>query len=240
MTGVPTAIQERGVVDFIRRGTDRLVWPRPGGRPQLRLLDLLQQDREGAVDDRARIAVGDLAAKKRLQPPQLLVGLRADGELRDSAGAPRPGRSGEAWPAELKAMGRSERLPQSQCPPLRARWSSPAGPESIASLPARAPCPPGGGVALGQGSFRTALGRSGRGASSATRASISCRLPFLAFATTVWWFSAVRCRPSRRTEVRVREPEARSSRIRGKRWQARAAAMRLHAASSASRRAWVQ
>jgi len=36
--------------------------------------------------------------------------------------------------------------------------------------------PADGGVGLGQGSFRTALGRSGRGASSATRASISCRL----------------------------------------------------------------
>src|SRR3989442_15851297 len=83
--------------------------------------------------------------------------------------------------------------------------------------------------ALGQGSFRTVLGTSGRGASSATRASISCRLLSLAFARTDWWFSTVRCRPSRRTEVRLREPEARSSRIRGKRRQARAASMRLQA-----------
>ncbi len=175
MTGVPTAIQERGVVDFIRRGTDRLVWPRPGGRPQLRLLDLLQQDREGAVDDRARIAVGDLAAKKRLQPPQLLVGFRADGELRDSAGAPRPGRSGEAWPAELKAMGRSERLPQSQCPPLRARWSSPAGPESIASLPARA-LPTGVVSPWGRGAFAPRSG--GRVAAQARRPGLRSRAGF--------------------------------------------------------------
>jgi hypothetical protein len=68
--------------DFlIRPGTDGPVWPGLGCRRQLRLLDLLEQHREGAVEDRARIAVGDLAAEKRLQPPQLLVGLLADGEL---------------------------------------------------------------------------------------------------------------------------------------------------------------
>src|SRR2546425_11682396 len=51
--------------------------------------------------------------------------------------------------------------------------------------------PADGGVGLGQGSFRTALGRSGRGARSATRASISCRFLSLAFARTDWWFSAL-------------------------------------------------
>ena len=45
---------------------------------------------------------------------------------------------------------------------------------------------------------------------------------------------------ARRTEVKLKEPEARSPRIGGKRRQARAASMRLHAASSESRRAWVQ
>jgi hypothetical protein len=43
-----------------------------------------------------------------------------------------------------------------------------------------------------------------------------------------------------RTEVRVMAPVASRSRITGKRRQARTAAMRLHAASSESRRAWVQ
>src|SRR5258707_4253500 len=57
----------------------------------------------------------------------------------------------------------------------------------------------GGGVALGQGSFRTALGMSGRGASSAIRTSISRLLLSPALARTDWWFSAVRCFPSRRT-----------------------------------------
>jgi len=96
------------------------------------------------------------------------------------------------------------------------------------------------GEGLTVGSLRTVLGMSARGASSAMRTSTSRRLLSLAFATTDWWFSSVRCFASRRTEVRVREPEARSSRIRGKRRQARAASMRLQAASSESRRAWVQ
>src|SRR5258706_11621026 len=73
---------QAGSADFlIRFRTDRPIWPWPGDRRQLRLLDLLEQYREGAVEDRARIAVGDLAAEKRLQAPQLLVGLLADGEL---------------------------------------------------------------------------------------------------------------------------------------------------------------
>jgi hypothetical protein len=59
-----------GVADFlIRLGTDRRVRPRLGGRRQIGLLDLFQQHREGAVEDRARIAVGDLSAEKPLQPP---------------------------------------------------------------------------------------------------------------------------------------------------------------------------
>src|SRR6185295_13743113 len=68
----------------------------------------------------------------------------------------------------------------------------------------------GAAADLGQGSFRTVLGTSGRGASSATKASISRRLLSLAFARTDWWFSAVRCCASRRTEVKLRQPEARS------------------------------
>jgi hypothetical protein len=64
----------------IRRRTDKPAWPRLGCRRKLRLLDLLEQHREGVVEDRTRIPVGDLAAEKRLQPPQLLVGFRADGE----------------------------------------------------------------------------------------------------------------------------------------------------------------
>jgi hypothetical protein len=66
---------------WIRLRMDRPVWPGLVCRPELPLLDLLEQHREGAVEDRTRIAVGDLAAEKGLQPPQLLVGLLADGEL---------------------------------------------------------------------------------------------------------------------------------------------------------------
>jgi hypothetical protein len=36
---------------------------------------------EGAVEDRARIAVRDLAAEQRLRPPQSFVGFLAEGEL---------------------------------------------------------------------------------------------------------------------------------------------------------------
>src|SRR5260221_7779975 len=71
------------------------------------------------------------------------------------------------------------------------------------------------GEGLAVGSFRAVLGMSARGASSAIRTSISRRLLSLALARTDWWFSVVWCFPSRRTEGRVKEPEARSSRIRG-------------------------
>jgi hypothetical protein len=51
----------------IRPGADR-TWPRLR-RPQLRLLDLLEEQGEGAVEDRRRIAVRDLAAEKGLDAP---------------------------------------------------------------------------------------------------------------------------------------------------------------------------
>ena len=46
-------------------GADR-TWPRLRRRPELRLLDLLEEQGEGAVEDRARIAVRDLTAEKAL------------------------------------------------------------------------------------------------------------------------------------------------------------------------------
>ena len=96
----------------------------------------------------------------------------------------------------------------------------------------------GAGVAVG--SFRTEDGTSGRGASSAIRASISRRLRPLARASTASWFSGVRCGRSIRTEVRDIAPEASRSRITGKRRQARAAWIRLQVASSESRSTCVQ
>src|SRR5438128_10348868 len=90
------------------------------------------------------------------------------------------------------------------------------------------------------GSLRTKVGTSGRGASSARSASISCRLRRLALVSTAWWFSGVRCRAKSRTEVRVISPEASRSRLTGKRRQARADSILLQAASSDSRRDWVQ
>jgi len=49
--------------------------------PELGPLDLLEQQSQAAVDDRAWIAVGDLAPEKRLEAPQLVMGLLADSEL---------------------------------------------------------------------------------------------------------------------------------------------------------------
>jgi len=65
----------------IRPRTDRSASPRPGRPPQLRLLDLLEQEGERALEDRARIAVGDLAAEEGLETPELVVALLADREL---------------------------------------------------------------------------------------------------------------------------------------------------------------
>src|SRR5258707_9465863 len=53
----------------IRPGTDGTRCPRLRRRPQLRLLDLLEQQGDGAVEDRGRIAVRDLAAEQLLHAP---------------------------------------------------------------------------------------------------------------------------------------------------------------------------
>src|SRR5207249_8828379 len=78
-----------------------------------------------------------------------------------------------------------------------------------------------GGAGGAVGSLRTEDGTSGRGASSATRASISRRLRPLALASTASWFSRVRCGRRIRTEVRDTAPETRASRMTGKSRQAR-------------------
>src|SRR4029079_12232573 len=91
---------------------------------------------------------------------------------------------------------------------------------------------PDGGLETGMGSFRTDVGTSDRGASSATNASISRRLRPLALASTASQFSAVRCWWSRRMDVSDIAPDANDSRMAGKRRQAFATVMRLHAASS--------
>lgn len=97
-----------------------------------------------------------------------------------------------------------------------------------------------GATTAGAGSLRIELGTSGRGASSATSASIFRRLSPLALASTLSWFDSVRTGLSMRTAVRETAPEASASRTLGKRRQVRAAAMRLQAASSEKPRAYVQ
>ena len=52
----------------IRPGADR-TWARLGGGPELGFLDLIEEQGEGAVEDRSRIAVRDLAAEKGLDAP---------------------------------------------------------------------------------------------------------------------------------------------------------------------------
>src|SRR5206468_10874808 len=64
----------------IRRGADR-AGPRLRGGPELGLLHLLEEQGEGAVEDRGGIAVRNLATEKRLEAPQLVVALLADREL---------------------------------------------------------------------------------------------------------------------------------------------------------------
>src|SRR5258707_5549855 len=77
-----------------------------------------------------------------------------------------------------------------------------------------------GGAGGAVGSLRTEDGTSGRGASSAIRASISRRLRPLDRASTASWFSSVRCGRRIRTDVRDTAPEASRSRIIGKSRQA--------------------
>jgi len=62
----------------IRPGTDRARIPR---RPDLGALDLLQEQRERAFHDDARVSVWDLPAEQGLEPTQAVVTLLADGEL---------------------------------------------------------------------------------------------------------------------------------------------------------------
>jgi len=69
----------RADVVFIRLATDRQAWPR--GHAELLVLDVREQQGDGAVEDRAGIAVGNLAAQERLKPPELVVRRFADREL---------------------------------------------------------------------------------------------------------------------------------------------------------------
>ena len=66
---------------LIRPGADRSSALRPRRGRELRLLDLLEEQRDGAIEDGARISVRDFAAKQRLKAPQLVVRVLADREL---------------------------------------------------------------------------------------------------------------------------------------------------------------
>jgi hypothetical protein len=66
---------------FIRPGTDNLRAPRRLGDAELLVLDLLQHELHRALENDGGVAVRDLAAKKRLETAELVVGLLVDGEL---------------------------------------------------------------------------------------------------------------------------------------------------------------
>jgi hypothetical protein len=209
------------LIRLIRLGTDRPTRPWLRRQAEFLVLDVLEQQGEGTVEQDARVAVRDLAAQQRLEFAELLARRLADGELDSialgSRGLDDGTRASRGW------AGRAPIVATGSEGTLIATWV--AG-ENVAGVAAE--------------SFRTTVGASGRGASVATRMSISSRVPRLAFSRTAWWFCGVRYRPRRRTEVSVISPDASRSRIIGKRRHARAASMRLHAASSERRSAWAQ
>jgi hypothetical protein len=151
----------------IRPRTDRPRRPGLGRRPQLRPLDLLEQKAQGAVEDGARIAVRDLTAEEGLNPPKLVVGLRADGELH-----PEPLRRRGLDDRTGCRNERGGRRSRGTC-----RFARRAGHPLVGGCRQ-------GGRGRGPGSLRRDDGTSGRGASSATRASISSRFRPLALART--------------------------------------------------------
>jgi hypothetical protein len=63
----------------IRPGADRARRSRFRRRAQLLLFDLLQKEGDRAVEDRAWIAIGDLATEKSLNAPQLRLRARECG-----------------------------------------------------------------------------------------------------------------------------------------------------------------
>jgi hypothetical protein len=114
----------------IRRGTEDRTRPRLRGRTQLRLLDFLEQKPEGAVEDRARIAVRDLAAEKGLDTPKPVVALLADRELHaialgrsrlDDRTACRSGRSGRSGERRCRFDGATDWRLNADCGWTRRR-----------------------------------------------------------------------------------------------------------------------
>ena len=77
---------------LIRSGTDWIFVSTPvrpgagflrglGHLPELALLDLLAEQSQGPLEDRARVTVRDLTPQERLDRPQIVVGFLADREL---------------------------------------------------------------------------------------------------------------------------------------------------------------
>jgi len=77
--GIPRRDDRRSKLP-IRPGADR-TWARLGGGPELSFLHFLEEQGEGAIEDRRGIAVRDLAAEKGLKAAKLFVALLANREL---------------------------------------------------------------------------------------------------------------------------------------------------------------
>jgi len=96
----------------IRPGTDR---PRLRRRADLLSLDLLEEQRDRAIEDGGRIAVRDLAAQERLKSSQLVVRVLADREL-DAIALRRGGRPAPRTPRapcrRAPRCGRGDRDPR--------------------------------------------------------------------------------------------------------------------------------
>ena len=65
----------------IRPGTDSPARTRLRNHPELLLLDLPQKQERCAIEDRSRVAIRDLPAKKSLEAPKPVMGFLADREL---------------------------------------------------------------------------------------------------------------------------------------------------------------
>src|SRR5687767_12170683 len=70
---------------FIRFGTDNQARPGSIRLPQLRLLDVVEEQGDGAVEDHREVPVRDLAPQECLYAPNLVVGLFNHGQLRPVA-----------------------------------------------------------------------------------------------------------------------------------------------------------
>ena len=220
-----------------------LSWRRLGGEAALLTLHLFEQAK-GTVEEEAGVPIRDLPAQQGLHSPQPIVRLLADRELH---AVPLRRQRLDHRPLEYAFV------PTAVVPASRLLFRG----DGFRRTGLRPAVTCGGGGVSGHRSSTGATRSgakdgagpgylphhrrdSGLGASSAIKASICSLFRWAALWRTASWFSGVRWFRSFRTDVRVSRPAARRSTMTGNRLQARAASMRLQAASSESPRAPTQ